>query len=75
MLLMCSEDVPTGKVIQAGSGRYSTAAVFNNVDLEFVPDVTYEDLLARKDELLDMSNATEGWTFRNKRMEEMAKKD
>lgn len=75
VLLMCSEDGPTGKVIQAGSGRYSTAAVFNNVDLEFGPDVTYEDLLARKDELLDMSNATEGWTFRNKRMEEMAKKD
>lgn len=75
VLLMCSEDGPTGKIIQAGSGRYSTAAVFNNEDLEFGPDVTYEDLLARKEELLDMSKATEGWTFRNKRMAEMAKKD
>ena len=33
VLLMCSEDAPNGKIIQAGNGRFSTAAVFNNDDL------------------------------------------
>jgi hypothetical protein len=69
VLLMCSEDAPTGKVIQAGNGRFSTAAIFNNEDLELGPDVTYEDLLEHKEQLLDMSNATEGWSWRRKMME------
>ena len=69
VLLMCSEDAPNGKIIQAGNGRFSTAAVFNNDDLEFGPDVTYEDLVAQKDRLLDMSMAQEGWTFMRKRRE------
>jgi len=68
VLLLCSEDAPTGKIVQAGMGRFSTCAVFNNDDLEFGPDVTYEDLLARKDDLFDMSRATEGWTWRRKMM-------
>jgi hypothetical protein len=64
---MCADDAPTGKIIQAGNGRFSTCAIFNNDDLEFGPEVTYEDLLARKDELLDMSAATEGWSWMKKR--------
>ena len=63
LLLMCSEDAPTGKVIQAGNGRFSVAAIFNNEELEFGVDVSYEDLLARKDELLDMSTAQEGASY------------
>ncbi|MEZ5559703.1 MAG: SDR family NAD(P)-dependent oxidoreductase [Pseudomonadales bacterium] len=74
VLLMCSEDAPTGKVIQAGNGRFSCAAVYNNQDLEFGADVTYEDLLERRDELLDMTRATEGWTWMRQRMAAMAKK-
>ena len=70
VLLMCSEDAPTGKVIQAGNGRFSTCAIFNNADIELGSAVTYEDLLARKDELLDMSNAEEGWSWMNKLMAE-----
>ena len=69
VLLMCSEDAPTGKIIQAGNGRFSTCAIFNNNELEFGSDVTYEDLLARKDELLDMSSAQEGSSAR-RRMEQ-----
>ncbi|MBX3706115.1 MAG: SDR family NAD(P)-dependent oxidoreductase [Pseudomonadales bacterium] len=61
VLLMCSDDAPTGKVILAGNGRFSCAAVFNNEDLVFGADVSYEDLLGKKDQLLDMSKATEGW--------------
>jgi NAD(P)-dependent dehydrogenase (short-subunit alcohol dehydrogenase family) len=70
VLLLCGEDAPNGKVIQAGNGRFSTAAVFNNEDLEFGPDVTYEDLRERRDELLDMSRATEGWSWMRKRRAE-----
>ena len=73
VLLMCSDDAPNGAVIQAGNGRFSTAAVFNNEDLEFGADVTYEDLLARKDELLDMSAATQGWSWMRKRLAEQKK--
>lgn len=69
VLLMCGEDAPNGKIIQAGNGRFSTAAIFNNDDLEFGPDVTYEDLVAQKDRLLDMSTAQEGWTLVRKRRE------
>jgi NAD(P)-dependent dehydrogenase (short-subunit alcohol dehydrogenase family) len=74
VLLMCSEDAPTGKVIQAGNGRFSTCAIFNNDDIELGSDVTYEDLLARKDELLDMSSAVEGWSWMNKRLAEQQAK-
>ena len=69
VLLMCAEDAPTNKVIQAGNGRFSTCAIFNNAELEFGADVTYEDLVAKKDQLLDMSEAKEGWTAIRKRME------
>jgi len=67
VLLMCAEDAPTGKVILAGNGRFSCAAVFNNDDLTFGADATFEDLQERKDDLLDMSRATEGWTWLAKR--------
>ena len=66
VLLMCSEDAPTGKVIQAGSGRFSCVGIFNNDDIELGPDATYEDLLARKAQLLDMSKAGEGWSWMRK---------
>lgn len=66
VLLMCSDDAPTGKIILAGNGVFSTAALFNNEELELGADVTYEDLVERKDELLDMSSAQEGSTRRRK---------
>lgn len=74
VMLMVAEDAPTNVCIQAGNGRYSTCAIFNNNDIQFGADVTYEDLVERKDELLDMSAATQGWTWAQKRMAEMAKK-
>jgi NAD(P)-dependent dehydrogenase (short-subunit alcohol dehydrogenase family) len=67
VLFMCSEDAPTGKVILAGMGRFSCAAIFSNDDVEIGSDATYEDLVARKDELLDMSKAQEGWGWLRKR--------
>jgi NAD(P)-dependent dehydrogenase (short-subunit alcohol dehydrogenase family) len=70
VLLMCSEDAPTGKVILAGNGRFSCAAIFNNEDLQFGADVTFEDLNARKEQLLDMSGATEGWGWLRQRQQQ-----
>ena len=64
VLLMASEDAPTGKVIQAGGGRFSMCAIFNNEALELGSDVTYEDLVARKDQLFNMQTAEEGWNRR-----------
>ncbi len=68
VLLMCSDDAPTGQIIQAGNGRFSTCAIFNNEDVELGPDVTYEDLLEQKEQLLDMSAANEGWSWRRRQM-------
>ncbi len=59
VLLLCDNDAPTNKTIHAGNGHFSCSATFVNQSLEFDADVTYEDLLARKDELLDMSNVEE----------------
>jgi hypothetical protein len=75
VLLMCSDDAPTGKVILAGNGRFSCAAVFNNEDVSFGPDVTYEDLLAQRDRLLDMSRAKEGWGWRRQQAQKADRRD
>ena len=64
VILMASEDAPTGKVIQASGGRFSVCAIFNNENLDLGLDVTYEDLEANRDKLFDMSNAQEGWNIR-----------
>jgi NAD(P)-dependent dehydrogenase (short-subunit alcohol dehydrogenase family) len=67
VLLMASDEAPNGVIIQAGGGRFSTCAVFNNADIELGVDAEYEDLLARKEELLDMANAQEGWNRTRRR--------
>lgn len=59
VLLMCADDAPTGKTFHAGNGHFSCSATFVNQALDFGADVTYEDLLAKKDQLLDMSNVEE----------------
>ena len=59
VILMCAEDAPTGKTIHAGNGRFSSSATFVNDALEFGADVTYEDLLEKKEQLLDLSGAKE----------------
>ena len=71
---MCGEHAPTGKIIQAGKGHFSVAAIFNNEDLVFGADVTYEDLLEKREQLLDMSQATEGWSYARKMRKLMKEK-
>ena len=59
VLLMCTEDAPTGQTFHAGNGRFSRSATFVNKALEFGADVTFEDLQEKKDQLIDMSSSRE----------------
>jgi NAD(P)-dependent dehydrogenase (short-subunit alcohol dehydrogenase family) len=59
VLLMCAEDAPSGQTFHAGNGRFSRSATFVNKALEFGADVTYEDLLEKKEQLIDMSGSRE----------------
>lgn len=59
VLLMCAEDAPTGKTIHAGNGRFYCSATFINEAVEFGADVSYEDLLDKKQQLLDMNDVSE----------------
>ena len=59
VLLMCTEDAPTGQTFHAGNGRFSRSATFVNKALKFGADVTFEDLQDKKDQLIDMSNSRE----------------
>ncbi len=59
VLLMCAEDAPSGQTFHAGNGRFSRSATFVNKALEFGADVTFEDLLENKEQLIDMTSARE----------------
>ena len=59
VLLMCADDAPTNRIIHGGNGAFYSSAIFSNEPVKFGPDVTYEDLLEKKDRLLDMSTSEE----------------
>lgn len=67
VLFMCSEDAPTGKVIQGSGGRFSVSAVFSNEGVDLGVDASYEKFVANSDKILDMSNAQEGSAMRRQR--------
>lgn len=56
VLFMCADDAPTGMTFHAGVGKFARSATFVNEGLSFDnPGVTYEDLVAQKDKLMDLS--------------------
>ena len=58
VLYMCSEDAPTGYIIHAASGRFSRTQIFANEGVALDPaNATYEALMARINEVVDMSKA------------------
>ena len=60
VLLMCSEDAPTGMTFHGGNGSFRRSATFVNEGLKFDdPEVSYEDILAQKDKLLDLTEGRE----------------
>jgi NAD(P)-dependent dehydrogenase (short-subunit alcohol dehydrogenase family) len=60
VLFMCRDDAPTGKIIQAGMGRFSIASMYSNEGVKYGTAASLERLLDDEEQLLDMSNATEG---------------
>lgn len=64
VLFLCRDEAPTGKVVQAGSGRFSFAAIFNNKGVGYGVDASLEKLLEDQDEMMDMSKAEEGPNYR-----------
>ncbi|MEJ6670792.1 MAG: SDR family NAD(P)-dependent oxidoreductase, partial [Pseudomonadales bacterium] len=61
VLYMCSEDAPTGKIFQAGNGRFSMAAMYSNEGVNQGADADFESFLAAKDQILDLNEAKQGW--------------
>ena len=60
VMLMCSEEAPTGMTFHAGNGNFRRSATFVNEGLSFdSPGVTFEDILEQKDKLLDLSEGKE----------------
>ena len=60
VLFMCSDDAPTGEVIQAAGGRYSRCAIFANDGVDLGRAATYEDFMEQTETVRDMSAAHEG---------------
>ena len=67
VLWMCREEAPTGKIVQAGNGRYSLASLYSNEGVNLGAGTTLEDLMDAEDKFTDMSAAEEGWWARNHR--------
>ena len=61
VLFMCRDDAPTGKVIQAGNGRFSYAAVYSNEGVIHGVDASLEKLIEDEANVTDMGEAQEGW--------------
>ncbi len=60
VIFMASEDAPSGITIQAMDGNYSVAGMYSNDAVNLGTQVSYEDFVARKQEILDMSVASKG---------------
>ena len=68
VLYMCSDEAPTGEVIEAVGGRFSRCAVFSNKGVKLGRAATYEDLMNNLDDLRSMDESAEGraWKFKKK---------
>lgn len=60
VVYMASEDAPTGKIIQAAAGNFSSATMFSNDGVRLGLDASYETFLENADTITDMSQAKEG---------------
>lgn len=60
VIFMASEDAPSGITIQAMDGNYSVAGMYSNDAVNLGTQVSYEDFVAHKQEILDMSLASKG---------------
>ncbi|MDG1203968.1 MAG: SDR family NAD(P)-dependent oxidoreductase, partial [Pseudomonadales bacterium] len=70
VIYMASEDAPTGKVIQAAAGNFSSASMFSNDGVRLGLDASYETFLDNADTIIDMSQAKEGSAHRRRKKKE-----
>ena len=63
VLHLAGEDAPNGRVIQAMRGRFSSNMMYSNVGVDLGANASYEELEARIETVLDMSQATPGSDF------------
>ncbi|HJN53284.1 MAG: SDR family NAD(P)-dependent oxidoreductase [Pseudomonadales bacterium] len=63
VLYLSGEHAPTGQVIHAAGGKYFRSETVRNPGISLGTDATYEDLLERREELLDLSEARARETF------------
>lgn len=67
VLFLCRDEAPTGKVIQAGSGAFSFASLFNNDGVSYGVDASLEKLIEDQEQMMNMENAREGWNVMRNR--------
>jgi len=70
VIYMASEDAPTGKIIQAAAGNFSSATMFSNDGVRLGLDASYETFLENADTVIDMSQAKEGSANRRRKKKE-----
>ena len=58
VLFLCSDDAPTGTIIEAGAGYFAQVQVMEGKGVHLGPDATVEDVAAAFDRISDMSEAT-----------------
>jgi NAD(P)-dependent dehydrogenase (short-subunit alcohol dehydrogenase family) len=74
VIYMCSEEAPSGKVFQAASGNFSSAAMYANDGVSLGTDASFETFVENLDSITDMSNAEDGVTRRQRMRAKQAKK-
>ena len=70
VIYMASEDAPTGKIIQAAAGNFSSATMFSNDGVRLGLDASYETFLENADSITDMSQAKEGSANKRRKKKE-----
>ncbi len=73
VIYMCSAEAPTGKIIQAAGGNFSTAAMYANDGVRLGTDASFESFVDNLDAITDMSNAEDGVTRRQRQRAKQAK--
>jgi hypothetical protein len=58
VLYLASQDAPTGAIVEAGAGYYSTVQVVEGKGVKLGDDVTLEDFADNWEKISDMSEAT-----------------
>ncbi|MDH5670509.1 MAG: SDR family oxidoreductase [Myxococcales bacterium] len=58
VLFLCSEDAPTGTIVEAGAGYYSKVHIVEGKGVKLGDNVSVEDVAANWEKISDMSEAT-----------------